>query len=511
MKTQIIRLETYDDAVSVKDKMGWGQTPRILLVWPLRDKVLNRRLDLLYLKRHSVTLGAQLALVTADSDIKHHAGKLGIPIFSSIRKAEESHWRKSRRERRKKGTFIKALESPFGIKRLGRTKTELKEQQSRSHHQTRPWLTHPITRISLFSLGVLGILAIGALLVPRAEILLTPITITKNIQIPVTASLNTSRVALSGRVPAREVKVIVEGRGSHAASGSLTIPDLTATGKVRFTNLTDQEINIPIGTVVTTNEVDPVQFITTAEGLAAPNEQSPAIPIEALLPGTDSNVKADTIQAIEGPLGLNLTVINPLRTSGGSFRPAPAPTEADYQLLFEQLLQTLHATAAEELSSQIGSNALLLYSNPQDYAVISETYIPTQIQAADKVHLTLRVEFQALIASENDLKELGYEVLAANIPAHFSGDRTSLKVANISTPTTHSDGRATWDMEASWQMNATFDKNEAISLALWQAPAAAIKHIQAQLPVAEPEINLIPSWWPRLPILPFRVNIIIQP
>jgi len=64
MKTQLIQLDPSDDVISVRDKMGWSQTSRILLVWPEHGQILSRRLDLLLLQRHSTTLGAQLALVT---------------------------------------------------------------------------------------------------------------------------------------------------------------------------------------------------------------------------------------------------------------------------------------------------------------------------------------------------------------------------------------------------------------------------------------------------------------
>ena len=382
MKTQIIRLEPHDDAVSVKDKMGWGQTPRILLVWPNGSQILNRRLDLLFLKRHSATLGAKLALVASSSEVRDHANNLSIPVFASIRKAEEHHWRRSRRERRKKGSGERLLTTKRK-KHTEQSKFNLINQRAIIRPQPNRWVTHPFIRILLFSVGVLGILAIGAILVPRAEIRLYPITKSEQIQIPVTAHRETQRVDLSGQVPARQVNVIVEGRGSRSASGSLTIPDLTATGKVAFTNLTDQEITIPTGTVVTTNGPDPIRFVTTAEGLVPPQAESQPIPIEALFPGTESNIKSGSIQAIEGPLGLNLTVTNNQRTSGGSFRPAPAPTEADYHQLLAQMVQTLHATALKELRTEVGQSAIPLYSDPQDFKGSPETYAPAEIQAAD--------------------------------------------------------------------------------------------------------------------------------
>ena len=81
MKTQIIQVSKNDDHVSVCDKMNWSQTGRILLVWPNKWQVLNRRLDLVMVKRHASRLGAQLALVTHDAEVRFIANQVGIPVF----------------------------------------------------------------------------------------------------------------------------------------------------------------------------------------------------------------------------------------------------------------------------------------------------------------------------------------------------------------------------------------------------------------------------------------------
>jgi len=452
-----------------------------------------------------------LALVASDTNIHYYADQLGIPTFSSIRKAEESYWRQSRRERRKQDAKDKVIESQIAQSREMRNKSELAKQRDTLHPQPKPWLVHPTTRLILFSLGVLGILAIGAILVPSADIQLTPKSQTESILIPVAASLETESVGLSGAVPAREVNVTVEGRGRIAASGSLSIPELIATGKIVFTNLTDQEIKIPTGTIVSTPTEEPIRFITLADGMAPPNAESQSVNIQALLPGTESNVRAQTILAIEGPLGLNLTVNNPVRTSGGSFRPAPAPTADDYQRLFAQMLETLHQTALDELNSQVGENVLLLFSDPADYQILEEIYVPAEIQPADEVQLTLRVAFLALVATQSDLELLGAEILRANLPDRFVGQPNTLEIKNQTAPIVFADGTVRWQMQAQWQVGATVEANEAINLALWHSPAESAARLSAQLPVEAPRITMRPDWWPRLPILPFRVSVSINP
>lgn len=63
MKTQVILLDAHDDVTSIRDKMSWAKTPRILLVYPHRSRNLGRLLDLRLIQRHAFILGAQLAIV----------------------------------------------------------------------------------------------------------------------------------------------------------------------------------------------------------------------------------------------------------------------------------------------------------------------------------------------------------------------------------------------------------------------------------------------------------------
>ena len=76
MKTQIITLESHDDLISVRDKLSWAKTPRILLVWPKYEKVTLRVLDLKVLQRHAGSLGSQLGLVTRRANVRRDAESL---------------------------------------------------------------------------------------------------------------------------------------------------------------------------------------------------------------------------------------------------------------------------------------------------------------------------------------------------------------------------------------------------------------------------------------------------
>lgn len=508
MKTQIIQLEPHDDAISVKDKMGWSQTPRILLVWPRKERILNRRVDLTYLKRHSKSLGAQLAFVTKDSNVRYYAEMLGIPIYKNIRKAEESHWRRPRRRKKQYFPSKKLRTDQLIESESAANKAKLDELHKFVHPEPIRWLIHPATRLIIFTLGVLGVLAIAAVLVPSAEIIVTPKTQLESISIPVTASLDYDTVELSGGVPARTISVIVEGRGKTVSSGNISIPDLKSSGNVIFTNLTDAEIIIPSGTIVSTLDEKAARFTTLEAVTVPPVSKSDLTPIEAVSPGSAGNVGSNQIIAVEGPLGLDLTVTNPISIYNGKDKPFPAPNEGDYNKLFEEMLADLYQAALDELELRLGPNDLILLSDPGSYEVLEEIYTPSEILPSDQLLLTLRVDYQVYIASGEDLNILSESILGANLPEKFSPLPSTLVITQDSVPTTENDRDFKWEMESQWLVNASIDEVQTITIALWKKPQEAVSQLIKHLPIEEKvSIMMTPKWWPRLPILPFRITV----
>ena len=92
MKTQLVHLESHDDLISIRDKMAWAKTPRILLVWPRSERVDVRPLDLQLLRRHARSLGSELGLVTHDAEIRAAARQMKLAVFSTAGEAQRKPW-----------------------------------------------------------------------------------------------------------------------------------------------------------------------------------------------------------------------------------------------------------------------------------------------------------------------------------------------------------------------------------------------------------------------------------
>jgi hypothetical protein len=496
MKTQIIQLDEQDDVISARDKMGWIQTGRIILVWPDRGHILDRRLDLVLLQRHSASLGAKLALVTQDSEVRFNAELLGIPTFELLHQAQSERWRMRRRRK------------PRHHQSSPRSDPESLRQQKPLHSKS--WLDTPIARLGFFTFSILALMTLVAFLLPSAEVTLTPVLETQETILTVSANPSISNINLTGELPTYTMTVTVEGRDSITSTGTVQVPIEPAIGGVQFTNLTDHAVVIPEGTVVSTLGSNPVRFATTKEGkvLAGPGKQV-ILPMTALTLGSKGNLPPDSIQAIEGPLGLNLTVTNPMSMHSGGDSTAPGPNPNDRARLYNRLFASLRKTAKDEIQANLSTGDIVLPHSFELTRVVEKTYTPSGEYAAEHLDLTLRVEFEALVVSENDIKALVTPILDADIPYGYSQVPDSLIITHIEEPQIGSENISQWQIQAKRTIQAYISEEEVFNSTIGLTTAQASDNMASTLPVkGAPRIELIPSWWPRLPFLSFRINII---
>lgn len=96
MKTSFVQIETTDNLASIQDKMRWVRANRVLLMLPDNGLFFDL-LELQMVKRYARELGAQVAILTHDEDVRQIALEVGIPVFKNLRSAQSSSW--SRRHR----------------------------------------------------------------------------------------------------------------------------------------------------------------------------------------------------------------------------------------------------------------------------------------------------------------------------------------------------------------------------------------------------------------------------
>lgn len=494
MKTQIITLESHDDLISVRDRLSWAKTPRILLVWPKYENVTLRQVDLKVLQRHAASLGAQLGLVTRTRRVRADAEALGIPVFESAGQAQKVAWPQVTHKR---------LPERIPDKNL-------REKREQAQVREEAWRTHPITRVLALTVGVLSVLALVAVFIPRAQVVLKPVTKTQSISISVSANPTVKSVFITGSVPIYEKRIVVDGSQTVLVTGEGSVPQSKAKGAVEFRNLTQQAVTVPVGTVVQT--VDNIRFVTTQDGFVDAGVGKKAdVLIEAEDAGNAGNLDADMITAVEGRLGLSLSVTNPSPTAGGRELSSVQASDADRTRVKDLLMKSLENQALQNLSNELKPGDLLFEPTLTVSQTLSEKYDPPAGAAGTQLTLTVQVEFSVQYASASDLTELATLAMNAVLPSGFSPAPGAVTVKPLTNPFVAADKSLHWTMRAERTIAQSFDAAQVTQLVLGYGVKKAQSNLDKNLPAtALPKIQLSPSWWPWVPLVPFRVTVVIQ-
>jgi hypothetical protein len=493
MKTQIIQLDAHDDLISIRDKMSWAKTPRVLLAWPRKGRVGVRPLDLTLLARHARSLGLQLALATRDREIKRSALAQNILVFSSTSDAQKIKW----------------PPAP-GIKLRPRN-MRLNLRKVRALLTPRPpaWIASPAARLAFFAGGVLAMLILVLAFVPSASIRIKPSVRAQSITLPISAGPDVTRVYLSGNIPARKLSVIIEQSETIKATGKADVPDQKAHGTARFTNLTAAAITIPAGTIVQTISKPAVRFETQRDAkLTSGFGQTVDVPVRAIMPGIESNLPANTLVAIEGDLGTNVTVANSDPLNGGTVGSRAAPSDADRDRLRASLLEKMKASAKDRIQKNLQDGDLLFPATIQIARTVEERFSPPQGGTGAQLSLTLRLEFQAFYASADDLNELARGVLDAAALPGYTPVTDSIVIEPASALFSGPTGATNFQLSATRQMQAAIDPARIVWSARGRKSQLAAQALMEEFQLSTaPQIILSPSWWPWLPLVPFRISI----
>jgi hypothetical protein len=497
MKTQIIALEAHDDLISVRDRMSWAKSPRILLVWPKYEKIVLRAADLRILQQHASNLGAELGVITRRGDVRRDALQFGIPVFRSAAAAQRQKWPKA------KPSAISMLHRPR------HPRAELEAMRDSARPRDAGWIHRPLARIGFFALGVLAVLVIAGVFVPQATITVTPVSQVQDITVPITASKAVQAVSLAGGLPAHEITVKVSGSQSARVATRSSIPDRQARGIARFTNLSQSNLTIPAGTIVYSLAPAAVHFATLNETHLPGNVNAVVeVPIVAVNGGAEANLPANAIEAIQGSLSLSAAVVNPQPTTGGTDRVTAAPSDADRQRLHNVLLDQLKSQAAKQIGDSIGEKDLPLPGTLKLEQIAEETYDPPPGKPGNLLKLTLRGGFSEQYVLADDITQLMEATLDGSKPPEYLPLPKTVTAALAGPPSTDGAGTSHFKMQITRKLVKDIDLGHAAAMVTGKTPGAAAKLLRQNLTLAAaPEIKLFPPWWPWMPMIPFRVTV----
>ncbi len=512
MKEQILLLDPHDDYPSARDKIGWVQTDRVLLVWPPQGlpRRFNRPLDLLLLQRHAASLGAKIALVTGDPVVCDHAEALGIPVFDSI---DDSHLRPWRSRR---------IVSPARLPGKGMPAfADSDDAPTVQFAVTLPrwkWTQHPavrwFARATVFVAAIVVVAAMLALTVPGAAITLTPQGQHLNADIRLTADpAQLTPDAQRALIPAKIVTVTVLATGQAATTGSEDEATQRAGGTITFTNLTGQPVRIPAGAAVRTTGGTAIRFITQKDAtLEARRGATADAPILAMEPGPTGNVGAGLINSLEGPLAVQAAAINVNPTAGGEVKQVPSVTAADRTRLEQILLGQLRQQGYAQLSGQLKEGEFMPPASAATVAVLSETFDHFAGEKADTLTLEMRAEVGATVVNERDAFAVGRAQLESQLGNALVILPETVAFSRETLTTVDSEGRVLFNINTRADATAAIDTDALRAAARWQPAEGIVESLYEQFPVVvRPDVSVWPPWFPRLPWLAWRIDVTIKP
>lgn len=495
MKTHMIQLERHDDYLSAKDKISWSKAQRVLLVWPERGRPKIFALDLKLLDRYAASSGARLALVTQNIAITEEAYHQGIPVFETIEQARKNSWRVPREWRKSR---VVGAESRPDFKQLAAQHADRKAAA-----RLPKWVEMAAFVLSLFAVS--GLFLFFA---PGAVIRIDSAEESQALELPMWASPEIAAANLAGGIPASPRTIMVEGEDSLETSGLSLVPTQFARGKVLFTNLTEDEVIIPRGTVVLSGGDTTLRY-QTLQAVALGGKNSVEVEVEALQGGSVGNVAARDIRGIEGVVGLSASVDNLEAIQGGSEAEGKSAAAADFELLRARLIDKLQQQALEQIQAQAGSGELTIPESLSAGDIIEETFSVEEGQPADRLAQTLKMEFTLWVISEADMKIAANSAMDATLPAGYQALEGSLSIRMKNAPEMQNQ-RAVWTVRAERSLQPRIDPADVYRAVLGKPAQEAVLRLAGLPGVEAVDVQTKPGWWPVISYLPQRISIEVK-
>lgn len=505
-----IQLEAYDDVISIKDRFQFVKAGRVLLVFPPKHKILQRKLDLVLIQREAIRRNIRLALVTQDLAILEHAEELNISAFYTVEDARTSRWKRPKNK--------------IFVDRAARPEEEVPYYDLMSHAtRLRPGLTPVQYRVWSSLRGVIfGVMILAVMvslygMIPSATVTVTPASDQLNVTIPLVAdanalTLNQLTIPADIRRFTESAIVTIDTSGRRNAENSL------AEGVVTFENLTAVAVFIPSGTIVETDEFDPIEFEILADVAVAARQGATAdVNIRALenSSGVQGNLGANRIVRVQGTLASSVSVQNYNPTYGGGVRETSFPTEADRERLITLAQQQLKQNARTQILLSLNDDESFLVDDSIN--IVEErslAYSAEVNEPADTISLTMQGVVEATVIDLTEARLAAFTNLGDYVTSGRELDLSALSFRlEEDAVEVLLDGRVAFLMRVEGSTVVDIDPQQISDRLAGLSTGDAYDILEREYlldPRYPPEIRTFPNLFGRMPIMPARIHVEIE-
>lgn len=519
--TELLRIHPDARLDAVRRQMGQLHRTRIVLEipegWPGVANAARMRL----LQRQALLQESPLAVISRDAMTVRAAQTVGVPVFARAEDALRKEWH-----------FDAALpqvdlrhpaaglpEPPpwrkLGLERLA-LPTQHKARQQRIRMEARARRTPPV-RLAWAGYAIMGLLIVlllavfGLYVLPAATVTVRPGTQQISVVTQVTADPDLTESELqNNRIKGRLIETIVEDVGIAATSGALQKPTIKSTGEVQFSNLGTAPVRVPAGTIVSTSTGTPVSFRTTTDvEIPGGVGQRAGTGVEALEPGIEGNVRANTITNIDGPMRFRARVSNANGTGGGGSEMVRAVTQEDKDKLLAEALARVEGNALAALQAEVHPGEWLPAESVQSF-VVAQAFDQYNDDEADQLTLTLRLLVQGVAVNEAEARDVLQAAVQEEIPTDGKLVANSLVAQRMPGAEAVERG-VVFTVTVNADYVIPVDPVEVRATIAGKSEAEATRLLQERwLLSAAPEFYRDPEWVGALPALPSRIQVRVE-
>jgi hypothetical protein len=505
-KPDYLQLEPGDDAAAVRDRLNFLRGKRVLIVWPEKGSALTRKLDLVLVQREAARLAIRIAFVSHDPLVAQHARDLGISVFETIGESERKRWKRGRSKLFASRAF-KPDEEPDAhdlMPLASRVRSD-----AFAVHRARP-----AVQIGVLLAILATIAGVAYVVLPSAVVVLTPAQERLTVNTAVIADPAVQRVDIDGGIiPATFIQIPLEDSAATQTTGIQETQSSRAGGTVVFVNQTDQSIDIPPATIVSTSAGSPILFQTT-QGALLPGGVGLQVEatVEALpeYAGEIGNVDVGLVNVVNGELANRLLVRNLTPMTGGENRTFRSVTEGDRERLLFTLRQQMQARACDEMLARVAASQIVLCDTVQ---IIEERgdfiqYSAQVGEITDELSLNMRIVVQATAVDQIAGQQIAFARLAAQIPRGRVILPETLSYEPGIVQSIDADGRVGFIITASGVVTAQIDPGFVSERLASRPTTEALAYLSTEFdlePSESPQLSISPDWMPHLPLLPFRI------
>ena len=495
---QIINLDRQDDILKVRSQVEWSDGRRIILVVPRDARALDSEYELRLLHRWADESDVQVALISDDINLRERATAEGIPIYTSVGRAQSTRWKWKRngRDGVTRDTALDPTEPgprPALLNQLGLAGVQL------------------AFTLVFFSVAIFFLAIAALIVVPSARITIQPAAMTVNDSREVILDPGVNTVdQINNTLPATTFRKDISGTATIATTKVDTAAADQATGEVIFTNLAGTPATIPSGTIVETSSGVTVRFATAAPAdLPAGYNARVTVPVKALDPGPNGNVKALQINVIEGPLSSVARVINTQPIGGGSMKQVHMVSFDDKARLRDLLNSELRTAAIARIQQLAGDSTVVMPASVQ-ISVITESFDHLVDDPSDTLSLHVEAVATGMAVQRSDLEQFAQAILGGKLPKGYSILPGTLQVQPDSEARV--EGNAViFTLRSSYQITPKVNQGDVLKGLTGKTPDEAATILSRRIQLAQPpKIEVSPSWWPRLPWWGLRLALFVN-